>query len=139
MKNCCYAAFTAAYILAMPGHPVPSRDFLDWFVGYTEGRGVFFIGEGRMIISYRVAKEDVKNLEKIKSTLNLGSKIHYNSDNTCVLLFDNFIELPVLLLLFNGNMVIPSRRKQLEVFLFQWNSAYTYNSIKYIVSHRQPS
>jgi len=96
---------------------LPTDDFLYWLVGFTEGDGCFAVNQRKELSFLLIqGKRNSMLLKKIHETLNLG---HIIQQNTRVdrLIIQKQKEVELILLLFNGNLVLPSRKKQFHEFL----------------------
>lgn len=95
---------------------LPSDDFLYWLIGFTEGDGSFVINkrnELSFILIQGAANKII--LENIWNQLSLGHIIKQNL-RVYRLIIQKKIEIELILYLFNGNIVLPSRKIQFEKF-----------------------
>lgn len=91
-------------------------NWLNWFVGFSEGDGAILEYNGRS--RFVLTQKDVVVLEKIKSVLNFGH-IRYTMNQNGYVKYGRFIvsdnnDILLLYLLFNGNLRINYRKEQLK-------------------------
>lgn len=95
--------------------------FLQWFVGFVEGEGCFtvdFRNNLSFVVTQRTA--DVQVLELIRNTLLFGSVIK-QGERTSRYVIQNLRDLYKILLILNGNLLLPSRQKKFAKFLEVFN------------------
>ena len=100
---------------------LPSDSFLYWFIGFTEGDGSFVINK-RNELSF-ILIQGIDNYEillKIKNQLGFGNIIK-QGPRVYRLIIQKKILIELILLLFNGNLILPSRKIQFNKFLKVWN------------------
>jgi len=96
-----------------------SEDWLNWLIGFVEGDGSFIVDK-RNNLQFVITQKEIEVLEKIKNTLNFGRVIKQNKNaNRYIVEQKELIEL--IILIFNGNMRLPSRIKRFERFLEVYN------------------
>lgn len=126
---------------------LPTDKFLYWLIGFTEGDGCFTINRKKELCFILIqGKKNSMLLEKIHKTLNLGQIIQQNS-RVNRLLIQKQKEVELILLLFNGNLVLPSRKKQFHDFLktyqerqkSNWKNGFQNFSICYLNNKNLPS
>lgn len=99
--------------------------FLEWFIGFAEGGGRFSstIQRGRPRLVFEIAQNDPKILYKIRKNLGFGrlfrdtrvdSKDPYLTETYWKFAVNDKQGLQRIFVLFNGNLVLPKRRKQLQ-------------------------
>lgn len=116
-----FSSFHKKFILHLPNLNSPSDNFLTWFIGFTEGEGSFIVNNrGDLAFVVTQSTEDKQILEFIKETLGFG-KVIPQSLNTSRYVTQNKIEISILISLFNGNIILPSRQKSFEKFLIGFN------------------
>lgn len=89
--------------------PPLSSDFLYWFIGFTEGDGSFTIskiGDLHFVITQEIKYNYI--LDYIKYNLGFG-KVIKQGENTSRFIVQNNLELYLLGLLFNGNIILPTK------------------------------
>ena len=101
---------------------IPSSDFLFWLIGFTEGDGCFQINNRKELSFIIVQGIDNKIiLDKIKDYLNLGNIIK-QGPRVYRLIIQKREEIELIILLFNGFIVLPTRKKQFNEFLNIYNN-----------------
>lgn len=97
------------------------NEFLQWFVGMLEGDGCWYINH-RNDMSFVVTQgtDDVQILHYIKDKLGFGSVIRQGF-RTHRFVVHNLSDLYKILLICNGNIVLPSRQKKFLGFLNLFN------------------
>jgi len=99
-----------------------SEPFLSWLIGFTEGDGCFFVNhrqELSFIITQGCRNESV--LRYIQTLLKMGSVIAQGKRVYRFIVYKReHIEL--LIHLFNGNLVLPSRKTQFARFVNAFNA-----------------
>jgi hypothetical protein len=102
-----------------------SDEYLEWFVGFFESDGSI-IRNSRGDLQFVITQREKKILEEIKNKLGFGSVIPQRIDCFRFSL-QNLQELYWILLILNGNLVLPQRQKQFSKFL----EAFNQKAIKY--------
>jgi hypothetical protein len=106
-----------------PNLKQPSKEFLEWFIGFSEGEGSFIVAK-RGDLSFTVVQStnDVEILNYIKDTLGFGRVVLQSSKlNTHRFIVQDLKNLYLICLLFNGNMVFPTRNARFLTFLSSLN------------------
>lgn len=110
MKNCFnFDAFYVLYKEMYPNKPLPSTQFLEWFIGFTEGDGCFSIAT-RGDLSFVVTQStvDIHILNYIMAQLGFGSVIVQSKiQKTHRYVVQDIKHLQLICKIFNGNMVLP--------------------------------
>ena len=101
---------------------VPCNDFLNWFIGFTEGDGSFVVSKTRNSLQFVITQstEDIIILHYIKETLGFGTVIKQGL-RTSRYVVQDLTNLYLIILLFNGNIVLPTRKKNFNLFLDIFN------------------
>jgi len=100
----------------------PSNKFLTWLVGFTEGEGSFIINNrGDLVFVIIQSNVDIKVLKFIQETLGFG-KVIAQSANTSRYVVQSKKEIELIIHLFNGNIVLPSKKVRFENFVNGFNS-----------------
>src|ERR1700724_245851 len=130
------------------GNKIPCNKFLSWFIGFTEGDGCFVISKTRINLQFVITQstEDVNILYFIQEKLGFG-KVIKQGERTSRFVVQDISNIHLLILLFNGNIVLPSRKKNFKEFLenfnFKTNKGKIKNlspiPIKFILSEILPS
>ena len=101
----------------MPNNKIPSENFLTWLVGFTEGEGSFIVNNrGDLAFVITQATTDKQVLEFIQEILGFG-KVIPQSAIISRYVTQNKNEIELLIHLFNGNIVLPSRKIRFENFI----------------------
>lgn len=106
-----------------PNLPLPKKEFLEWFIGFSEGEASFIVQKrGDFCFSIGQSSVDVQVLDYIKNNLGFGN-IGVLSAKKKMHIFrvQDLKNLYLLCLLFNGNMVLPTRSARFIVFLASFN------------------
>jgi cytochrome c oxidase subunit 1 len=115
--------FYSMYTKLYPNKSLPSNNFLEWFIGFTEGDGSFTItkrGELQFVISQNSL--DVQVLYYIKEQLGFGTVIQQSkSDKTHRYIVQDIKNISLICSLFNGNMVFLTRNTRFLIFLAAFN------------------
>ena len=100
---------------------LPSDSFLFWLIGFTEGDGSFIINK-RNDLSFILIQgiDNYQILLKIQKILGFGNLIK-QGPRVYRLIIQKKSEIELILLLFNGNIILPSRKIQFHKFLKVWN------------------
>ena len=97
--------------------------FLEWFIGFSEGEASFILAK-RGDLSFVVTQSttDINSLNYIKDNLGFGKIIKQSiKDNTHRFVIQDIQNLYLICLLFNGNMVFPTRKAKFLIFLSYFN------------------
>jgi hypothetical protein len=110
-----YDKFKESY----PNNTIPTKEFLEWFIGFTEGEGSFILAKrGDLSFVITQSTEDVQILNYIKNNLGFGKVIKQSTKgNTHRFVVQDINNLNLICLLFNGNMVFPTRNARFLTFL----------------------
>lgn len=114
-----YTKFSEAY----PDKEKPDSLFLEWFIGFSEGEGSFCLAK-RGDLSFVITQSamDIAVLNYIKDKLCFGKVIVQSSkQQTYRYVVQDMDNLYLICLLFNGNMVFPTRGARFISFLSFFN------------------
>jgi hypothetical protein len=114
-----YSKFSELY----PNLKSPYKKFLEWFIGFTEGEGSFIVAK-RGDLSFVVTKStiDIQSLNYVKDNLGFGKVIKQSvKQSTHRYIVQDVKNLILICLLFNGNMVFPTRNARFITFLSSLN------------------
>ena len=125
--------FTAKhYELCYSNKTKPTQSFLEWFIGFTEGDGSFFIqnsnktlGQQMLLFEITLHPSDIAVLHFIKHHFGLGSVNKVYTKNACRYRLGGIKAISCLILLFNGNIVVPKFHKRFTLFLEKYNQKIT--------------
>jgi hypothetical protein len=108
--------------LYLPNRISPSENFLTWFIGFTEGEGSFIVNHrGDLAFVITQSNVDIKVLEFIQESLGFG-KVIAQSANTSRYVTQSKKEIELIIHLFNGNIILPSKKVKFENFVNRFNS-----------------
>ena len=117
--------FTMFYIkhkIYLPNTDRPSIKFLTWFVGFTEGEGSFIVNNrGDLAFIVTQSTSDIKVLDHIKEILGFG-KVISQSIKTSRYITQNKREIEIIINLFNGNIILPTRKIIFNRFIEGYNN-----------------
>ena len=113
--------FYDKYEILFPKNKKISKDWLHWFIGFSEGDGSFII-DNRNNLQFVITQstEDIIILHYIKETLGFGTVIKQGL-RTSRYVVQDLTNLYLIILLFNGNIVLPTRKKNFNLFLDIFN------------------
>jgi len=107
----CFITFYKKYNNYLPNKKTPSKNFLTWFIGFTEGKGSFITNtRGNLLFVLRQPKGDKKILKFIQEILGFG-KVSIESSINSIYISHNKKEIDILISIYNGNIVLPSKQK----------------------------
>ncbi len=113
--------FFKLYKERYPHRSLPSKDFLEWLIGFTEGNGSFTLSSRNIpIFVITQSTSDVKVLNYIQQTLGFGS-VMKQGPNTSRFVVKDKGNLELLVHLFNGNLVFPLKQSSFALFLEAFN------------------
>ena len=114
-------SFYSKYNEHLSGNTLPSKKFLTWFIGFAEGEGSFIVNNrGDLCFVITQSSIDIYVLEYIQEILGFG-KVIPQSKITSRYVTQNKKEIEILIHLFNGNLILPRRKKQFEKFIKGFN------------------
>ncbi len=118
-----FTAFYSKFKEYYPNVRIPSYNFLEWLIGFSEGEGSFILAKrGDLAFVITQSTLDVKSLNYIKDTLGFGKVIKQSiKQNTHRFVIQDQKNLYLICLLFNGNMVFPTRNARFLTFLSFFN------------------
>jgi hypothetical protein len=115
------------YLNLIPQHKKKiNRNFLEWFIGFTEGDGSFIISKNKVYFDITKNLNDIQVLYYIKKELGFGKVLIRSEKDRNVGVFyvsskENFTRL---IAIFNGNLSTNSKKKQFRVWLDTYNNQY---------------
>ena len=116
-----FVFFYNKYKNYLPNNNVPSKEFLTWLIGFTEGEGSFIVNKrGDLCFVIVQSTSDIQVLEYIKNTLGFG-KVISQSVKTSRYVTQSKKEIEIIISLFNGNIVLPARKKIFAKFVEGFN------------------
>lgn len=118
------------YLKLKPKHKLNiNQQFLEWFIGFTEGNGSFVILKNKVYFDITQNLQDIQVLYYIKKELGFGKILirdepHRNVGVFYVTKEENFNKL---ITIFNGNICSNYKKEQFKRWLFQFNIQYKKN------------
>ncbi len=97
----------------------PTREFLIWLIGFAEGDGCFLV-DNRNNLQFIITQVELNILSIIQKNLGFGRVIKQGV-RTHRFIVEQKKLLSLIILIFNGNMVLPSRFKRFKKFLEFYN------------------
>lgn len=127
--------FNEEYKKQYPNNNLPSKEFLEWFIGFFEGDGSFLIAKrGDLSIIITQSDKDIDVLNYIKDNLNFGNIIiQSKKDKTYRWVVNKQSDFKLLIHLFNGNIVLPLRYVKLSIFISKLNEKLLKNNESIII------
>ena len=122
-KSFNFESFYSKFHEFYPNKEQPDKKFLEWFIGFSEGEGSFILAKrGDLAFVVTQSTLDVKVLNHIKDKLGFGKVIKQSvKQNTHRFVIQDINNLYLICLLFNGNMVFPTRKARFLTFLCSFN------------------
>ena len=117
-----------------PNAKKPSVQFLQWLIGFSEGEGSFIVAK-RGDLSFVITQStiDINSLNYIKDNLGFGKVIVQSSkQKTHRFIVQDVKNLILISLIFNGNMVFPTRNARFLTFLSSFNERLLKNNMDII-------
>lgn len=109
-----------------------TEEFLTWFIGFTEGDGSFIVSNTRNnVLQFVITQstEEIKILDYIQKTFNFGIVLKQGK-RTSRFIVQDLQNIYLLILLFNGNIILPTRKIQFRKFLDNFNNKISKGKIK---------
>lgn len=134
-----FSSFYSNYVKCYPSHKLPDKEFLEWFIGFSEGEGSFIVSKtGDLSFVIVQSTLDIKVLNYIKDTLGFGKVIKQSvkqggKAHTHRFIIQDFSNLHLICLLFNGNMVFPTRSARFLIFLAAFNERLIKKNLSLII------
>lgn len=130
-----FEAFFTEYPKMYAENRLPDVEFLQWLIGFTEGEGCFSVAKrGDLSFVITQSSEDVKILNYVKNNLGFGKVIKQSiKGNTHRFVVQDMVHLKLISLLFNGNMVFPTRTTRFLTFLSSLNEKLLKKGLPVIV------
>ena len=117
-----FSLFYKKYKTYLPDNILPSKDFLTWLIGFTEGEGSFIVNNrGDLAFVIVQSTDDVRVLYYIQEILGFG-KVISQSLKTSRYTTQSKKEIEIIISLFNGNIVLPTKKIRLNNFIKGFNS-----------------
>ena len=114
-------------------YSVPDDNFLYWLIGFTEGDGCFLVNN-RNELSFILIQGNIninlltyiQNKLKMGNIIKQGPRVHR-------LIINKKEHIRLIILLFNGNILLPTRKTQFNKFLIAFNNKIDH-PIEYIIN-----
>jgi len=120
-SNFSFLSFNIIYKAYFPNNILPSSNFLTWFIGFSEGEGSFIVNNrGDLAFVITQSTSDIKVLYYIQETLGFG-KVIAQSVKTSRYVTQSKKEIEVIIKIFNGNIILPTKQDRLEKFISAFN------------------
>jgi cytochrome c oxidase subunit 1 len=118
-----FSSFYSKFSKYYPNSKQPKIHFLEWLIGFSEGEGSFILAKrGDLAFVITQSTSDVKSLYYIKDNLGFGKIIKQSvKQNTHRFVIQDLQNIYLICLLFNGNMVFPTRKARFLTFLSAFN------------------
>lgn len=135
-KSFDFSSFYSKFKYYYPYLKLPNNNFLEWFIGFSEGEGSFILAKrGDLAFVITQSTNDVQSLNYIKDNIGFGKVIKQSiKQNTHRFVVQDIKNIYLLCLLFNGNMVFPSRKARFLTFLASFNEKLLKKNIETITS-----
>ena len=130
-----FSSFYSKFKEYYPDLKEPDSRFLEWFIGFSEGEGSFIVAK-RGDLSFVVTQSslDLEVLNYIKDNLGFGRVIKQSiKQNTHRFIIQDFKNVYLICLLFNGNMVFPTRKARFLTFLSTFNERLIKKNLNNII------
>ena len=122
-RNFNFSSFYSKFSEYYPNSKIPNDRFLQWFIGFSEGEGSFIVSK-RGDLSFVITQStlDIQCLNYIKDNLGFGKVIKQSvKQSTHRYVVQDNKNLFLICLIFNGNMVFPTRNARFLTFLSSFN------------------
>ena len=131
--------FYHEYNKIYPNNKVPSTSFLEWFVGFTEGDGSFIVNtRGNLMFVITQSTIDIQVLHYIQQQLGFGRVIK-QGHKTSRFIVQDISNLYLVIQLFNGNIVFPSKQNSFFEFVNHFNKHSNFPTVLTIYSLTLPT
>lgn len=131
-----YNEYLMKFMEYRPYHYVPTPEFLDWFLGYFEGRGKFIFRKNLIAVELRA--QDERFIVYLHSKINVGT-IRAISLKKGIYRWQTkkVREVYLLCLLFNGNLVFPENALKFKAYLEKVHKSLFFKNEKRIKFNRE--
>lgn len=115
-----------------------SDNWLSWFIGFVEGDGAIQTFANNTRVRFVLTQKESNILYHIHKTLGIGYVKHFphgisgNKNDFYRLILDNPSQILLLAFLFNGNLALAHRIKQLSLWINVLNKKFGENTIIFI-------
>lgn len=113
----------------------PSKRFLEWFIGFSEAEGSFILAKkGDLSFVVTQSSLNIEILNYIRDNLGFGQIIKQSvKQNTHKFIIQDIKNLYLICLIFNGNMVFPTRKARFLIFLAFFNERLIKQNLNTII------
>lgn len=127
--------FYKEYKKNKPNNKLPSKEFLEWFIGFFEADGCLLIPQNNNLYAVITShKKDLSLLNYIKNNLSIGNVvINSNKLENYRWQVYNQLDVKLLIHLFNGNTLLPVRYIKLSIFISNINIKLIKNNEENII------
>ena len=132
-----FSSFYSKFKEYYPNLKQPNNRFLEWLIGFSEGEGSFIVAKrGDLSFVITQSSSDIETLNYIKDNLGFGKIIKQSvKQNTHRFIVQDIKNLYLICLLFNGNIVFPTRNARFLIFLSSFNERLIRKNINTITSY----
>ena len=123
-----FLEFYSKYKEIKPNNKLPDKEFLEWFIGYFEGNGSFLLPKRDDIsIIIELSEEDI--LKYIILNINIGLVLlHSKKDKLYRWIVNKRRDIYLLVLLLNGNIILPLKYIKFNMLLVKLNDKLLKNN-----------
>lgn len=126
-----YQDFNTIFKVLYPKKHLPSKAFLEWFLGFIEGhtaiRSLSTLKANKLEVLINVPITDIAILYYIRENLGFGIIIEKNMHSNCYIIND-IRDYYAILTLLNGNIILPSNKDILKANIAYVNKLLTKSS-----------
>lgn len=127
-----FSSFYSEYEKRFPNRKLPNKSFLEWLIGFTEGEGSFIVNSrGTSVFTITQSTKDVQVLYYIKEILGFG-RVITQGPSTSRYIVEDLANVKLLITIFNGNLVFPSKQIRFSLFLKAFNKRSKIGNIEFI-------
>jgi len=125
-----FSAFYAYYNTIFKNKDLPSDKWLTWFIGFAEGDGAIQTYDGGKRVRFVLTQKESDILYKIQFKFNIGVVKHFpqgksdKNNDFYRWMVDNPSDILLLAFLFNGNLALNHRIKQLTHWIIALNDRF---------------
>lgn len=102
-------------------------NFLNWFIGFAEGDGSFYITNNKSIFSIHLHLSELPLLYLIQTELNMGTVHISKKSYSALFMIKSKKEIEELIKIFNGNIFIKKKQIQFKKWVSNFNKKYNRN------------
>lgn len=127
--------FANFYNGLLPGSRKPTKNFLEWFVGFSEGCGNFIMSSDKIFFS--IEETDVKTLYTIKKELGFG-KVSVFETSARYIVADkrNIVKLINIL---NGNLLLNKSNLVISAWILEFNNRFPEEQLRFNLRNVLPN